>query len=51
MDHVIPPLAGLEVRVADHELAWSLYFQDPDGNTHEITSYDHEFVADRLNGS
>ncbi len=30
---------GLEVRVADHDMAWSLYFDDPDGNGYEITSY------------
>lgn len=29
---------------ADHELAFSYYFQDPDGNHLEITTYDHEPV-------
>ncbi len=29
---------------ADHQLAWSFYFQDPDGNHLEITTYDHEPV-------
>ena len=38
---------GLELRVADHELAWSLYFHDPFGNYHEITSYDHELIRAR----
>jgi catechol 2,3-dioxygenase-like lactoylglutathione lyase family enzyme len=28
----------------DHGLAWSYYFQDPDGNHLEITSYDHARV-------
>ncbi|MDJ1015930.1 MAG: VOC family protein [Paracoccaceae bacterium] len=28
----------------DHELAFSYYFQDPDGNHLEITTYDHEPV-------
>ena len=38
---------ALELRVADHELAWSLYFHDPFGNYHEITSYDHELIRTR----
>lgn len=29
---------------ADHDLAFSYYFQDPDGNHLEITTYDHEPV-------
>ena len=29
---------------ADHGLAWSYYFQDPDGNHLEITTYDHDRV-------
>lgn len=29
---------------ADHELAFSYYFQDPDGNHLELTTYDHETV-------
>ena len=39
---------GLELRVADHKLAYSLYFKDPDANMHEITTYDHEMVARKL---
>ena len=35
---------GLELRVTDHDLAWSMYFQDPFGNLHEITTYDHDHV-------
>ncbi len=30
----------------DHGLAWSYYFQDPDGNHLEITTYDHQRVRD-----
>lgn len=30
----------------DHGLAWSLYFQDPDGNHLELTTYDHQRVRD-----
>lgn len=29
---------------ADHQLAWSYYFRDPDGNHLEVTTYDHEPV-------
>ena len=28
----------------DHDLAFSYYFQDPDGNHLEITTYDHDIV-------
>jgi catechol 2,3-dioxygenase-like lactoylglutathione lyase family enzyme len=34
----------MSIRVSDHELAFSLYFSDPWGNQHEITSYDHELI-------
>ncbi|MGI9395225.1 MAG: VOC family protein [Boseongicola sp.] len=34
----------------DHELAWSYYFQDPDGNHLEITTYDHVKVRDWFGG-
>ncbi|MDJ0824793.1 MAG: VOC family protein [Rhodobacter sp.] len=37
----------LQTRDADdHGLAWSYYFQDPDGNHLEITTYDHQRVRD-----
>lgn len=36
---------GVELRVADHDLAWSMYFSDPFGNLHEITTYEHALVA------
>ncbi len=29
---------GLELRITDHKLAYSLYFSDPWGNLHEITT-------------
>lgn len=38
----------IELRLADHALAWSLYFNDPFANYHEITTYDYDFVAARL---
>lgn len=34
--------------VIDHELAWSVYFRDPDGNRIEVTSYDYGYVLKRL---
>ena len=39
---------GLDLRIADHDLAWSMYFHDPDGNYHEITTYDCAMVAAEL---
>ena len=39
---------GLELRITDHKLAYSLYFNDPDQNMHEITTYDRDYVAERL---
>lgn len=34
--------------VIDHELAWSIYFRDPDSNRIEVTSYDYDYVSQRL---
>ena len=28
----------------DHQLSWSLYFSDPDGNPYEITTYEYAAV-------
>lgn len=39
---------GLKLRIADHDLAYSLYFHDPDQNMHEITTYEHELVRAQL---
>jgi catechol 2,3-dioxygenase-like lactoylglutathione lyase family enzyme len=36
------------VRLEDHDVAWSIYFADPDGNPYEITTYDHEGVVRML---
>jgi catechol-2,3-dioxygenase len=36
------------VEAEDHQLSWSLYFADPDGNPWEITSYQHAVVATLL---
>lgn len=34
--------------VVDHDLSWSIYFLDPDGNRIEVTTYDHDHVATNL---
>ena len=34
--------------VEDHEVSWSLYFDDPDGNPYEITSYEYAELAANL---
>ena len=39
---------GLELRITDHDLAYSLYFSDPWGNLHEITTYEYELVREQL---
>lgn len=39
---------GIYLTVSDHDLSYSLYFQDPDGNKYEITTYDHDLVRARL---
>jgi catechol-2,3-dioxygenase len=36
--------AGLTVSHNNHDVSWSVYFNDPDGNPFEITSYDYEFI-------
>jgi GNAT superfamily N-acetyltransferase/catechol 2,3-dioxygenase-like lactoylglutathione lyase family enzyme len=35
---------GKPVEAVDHQLAWSLYFSDPDGNPFEITTYEYDAV-------
>lgn len=32
-------------RLEDHQMSYSLYFSDPDGNPYEITSYDYDLVT------
>ena len=39
---------GYKIDAVDHEFSWSLYFTDPDGNPFEITSYEHQIIADEL---
>ena len=39
---------GLDLRIADHKMAYSLYFRDPWENLHEITTYERDYVAKNL---
>jgi catechol-2,3-dioxygenase len=39
---------GHSLEAVDHNLSWSLYFTDPDGNPFEITSYDYKQIAGAL---
>jgi len=41
---------GLQLRIADHELAWSLYFRDPWQNLREITSLGYAEAAALMGG-
>ena len=40
--------AGILLRCSDHAKSWSLYFYDLDRNMHEITTYQYDYVAARL---
>lgn len=40
----------LTLRVTDHKLAYSLYFLDPWQNSLEITTYERDYVAEKLAG-
>ena len=44
LDRVLPA----PVTVEDHDVSWSLYFADPDGNPFEITSYEYDALAPAL---
>lgn len=35
-------------QVLDHEVSWSIYFVDPDGNRLELTTYDYAQVTSAL---
>ncbi len=35
---------GMAVNIIDHDLSWSIYFRDPDGNPFEITTYEYQSV-------
>ena len=42
--HLAAELGKAPARV-DHQVSWSIYFEDPDGNPFEITTYDHAALA------
>ena len=35
-------------QVVNHDLSYSIYFDDPDGNKLELTSYDHDYQKSNL---
>lgn len=37
-----------EIEIFDHDVAWSLYFYDPDGNPFEITTHAYAEIASTL---
>ncbi len=39
---------GLNLRITDHKMAYSIYFSDPWQNCHEITTYERDYVAEKL---
>ena len=39
---------GRAIEAEDHEVSWSLYFSDPDGNPYEITSYEYSSLTSHL---
>ena len=34
--------------LVDHDLSYSIYFDDPDGNKLELTCYEHDFVKSKI---
>ncbi len=38
----------LNLRIADHQITWSMYFKDPFENMHEITTSEYNYVAERI---
>lgn len=35
-------------KVVDHDISFSIYFDDPDGNKLELTCYDYDFVKSKI---
>lgn len=46
-DHLLVALSE-QLKAVDHQLSWSLYFSDPDGNPYEITTYEYAAVEKLL---
>ena len=38
----------IKLRIADHQLSWSMYFRDIDDNMHEITSYQYAELGGKV---
>ena len=38
------------VEIVDHDIQFSIYFEDPYGNPYEITSYDYEILSNNYKG-
>ena len=47
---ILSTSTGPELKVTDYTLAYSLYFKDADQSMHEITTYEHDYVAGCLAG-
>ena len=39
--------SATSLEVVDHDMAFSVYFNDPDGNSLELTTYDCKYVSKR----
>ena len=38
------------IEIVDHDIQFSIYFEDPYGNPYEITSYDYEILSNNYKG-
>ena len=38
----------IKEQVVDHDLSYSIYFDDPDGNKLELTCYDHDYLKSKI---
>jgi catechol-2,3-dioxygenase len=38
----------IPVNIFDHDLSWSIYFRDPDGNPFEITTYEYDAIMKNM---
>ena len=45
--HLAGALGG-PIELVDHEVSWSIYFVDPDGNPYEITTYEYAEITSLL---
>ena len=41
---------SIQLRIADHQVTWSMYFNDPFGHSHEITTNEYDAVRLILDG-